>query len=480
MYPVEREPWSVISGATTIVVVALALRPPLSVTDAVRTCVPGTSVPPARVPLEPSGPWTLELHPTAPEGSPSSVSVAPAVSVTGSSGANVAPLAGATSWTVGAALTTSVSVATALLPPRSVTEALIVCVPERSVETTEVPVPSVPSRFDVQTIAVPRSPSSASSAVPVSVIVSVGANRAPSAGPVIRTVGAAFTTSTIAARAVLPPASTTVAVIVWVPDRKLLTSVAPVPSAPSRSDVHATPPPRFPSSRSVAAAESVIESVGPKSEPSAGASIETCGAAFDVTVTSATAVRPPLSCTAAVIVWRPERSMTPGTTAPAPSGPSRLDVHSMAPPRSPSSTSVAVATRDTASAGLTVNPLVGVTIDSRGAALTITVIAAAADFPPPSVTCALITCVPERSPSTFSMLPPPSGPSRLDVQRIAVPRSPSSASFAIAVSGTTSPGTNVAPSCGEPIRSAGGAFTTTVMAAVVVRPALSVTDAVTV
>src|SRR3989442_10939528 len=116
-----------------MVVVALALFPPLSVTDAVSTCAPGWSVPPSSVPPPPSGPWRLDVQPIAVERSPSSASAALAVTVTGSSGANVGPLDGTAIGNVGSALTTTLTVPSALLPPPSVPAGLIVCGPQPGV-----------------------------------------------------------------------------------------------------------------------------------------------------------------------------------------------------------------------------------------------------------------------------------------------------------------------------------------------------------
>src|SRR5437867_13063237 len=90
--------------------------------------------------------------------------------------------------TVGVALTTIVMVVAARLPPASVTEAVIVCVPELRLATMVAPLPRWPSRLEAQSMVDETSPSSGSLAVPVEVVGS-GSGWAPAAGGRVGTVG---------------------------------------------------------------------------------------------------------------------------------------------------------------------------------------------------------------------------------------------------------------------------------------------------
>src|SRR5206468_13106270 len=90
------------------------------------------------------------------------------------------------------------------------------------------------------------------------------------------------------ALALLPPASVTRAVIVWVPlCRPVGVSVAPMPRIPSRFDDQATAAPRLPSSGSAAPAVSASGWLEAAVAPAAGAESRGGGGA----------------CTATVIVW---------------------------------------------------------------------------------------------------------------------------------------------------------------------------------
>ena len=463
---------------TTTVTCWLAVRPPRSVTVAVTVCVPERSVSKRSVGPEPSGPSRLELHRIAASRLPSSTSLAVAVNVTAAPGTASRPSAGAVIVTIGRALTTTVSVALADLPPRSATDAVIVCVPERSrLTSSRPPSPRGPSRLDAQVIPPLRSPSSRSRAAPVSVTVSPGAKSAPSAGDVISSVGGAFTTTVISALARLLPPSVTEATMVCVPDPRLARMVPPPPSGPLRLELQPIDAVRSPSSTSLAEASSRTVSPGTRTVPSVGATIRTRGGAFTTTVVRACAVFPPLSVTEAVIVWVPERSEVRTSLPPLPSGPSRLELQVIAEVRSPSSASLAIAARWTGSPGAT-SPSAGGVIVTVGAAFTTMVRRALAAFPPRSLTEAVTVCVPERRLPTSSLAPVPSGPSRLDVHRMLALRLPSSTSRAVPAKEMTSPGVNVAPSAGARISTVGGAFTTTVSSAVARLPPASVTEAV--
>src|SRR5438045_8827439 len=109
--------------------------------------------------------------------------------------------------------------ALAVLPPASVTRAVMTYVPEVRLLTASVaPVPSGVAPA-VQWMAVERDPSSTSLAVPARWIVSPGEKTEPVAGAVMATVGAAFTGMVMPALAVLPPAHVTLAGIVGVPEQ---------------------------------------------------------------------------------------------------------------------------------------------------------------------------------------------------------------------------------------------------------------------
>src|SRR2546426_4430527 len=223
------------------------------------------------------------------ETSPSSGSLAVPVKVIGTR-SNRAPSAGVRTCTVGVVLTTTVSVALACLPLLSVTVARIVCVPvERVLVVSVPPVPSVPSRLEVQVMPVVRSPSSASRAVAVKVIGACGSGLGPGAGAGIVTRGVALTRIVIWAVDVRPVLSVTAAVIVCVPDESpLVVIVPPLPSAPSRLEVQVIAEARLPSSASVAVAGKVTAAAGSGLVPAGGAVMVTTGGGLNVDV-----VRPP-------------------------------------------------------------------------------------------------------------------------------------------------------------------------------------------
>src|SRR5262245_3070964 len=140
--------------------------------------------------------------------------------------------------TTGVELTTTVIEVEALLPPLSVTEAVMRWVPEvRFVRVSDGPVPRLPSRLDPHWMA--RLESSKSLALAVNVMAWPCSKVVLLAGAVIVIAGVEFTTTVIDALPVLPPLSVTAAVMVCVPERSVLTGRdVPVPSRPSRLDVH--------------------------------------------------------------------------------------------------------------------------------------------------------------------------------------------------------------------------------------------------
>ena len=174
------------------VIVADAGAPSESVTVAVSRCVPSCSVR-VRVAPVPSGPATSELHSIRLLRSPSKSSVAVAARETGGPAGTAAPSAGAAMVTTGGAFgaRTRSPIRAWLVTPRvSVTAALTVWRPTVSARLTLPPVPSGPSRLEVQPRAPARSPSSASTAVAVNVMGPASVNTtAPSAGVSIVTAG---------------------------------------------------------------------------------------------------------------------------------------------------------------------------------------------------------------------------------------------------------------------------------------------------
>src|SRR5581483_4534478 len=108
-------------------------------------------------------------------------------------------MAGALIPIVGVAFTTIVIAALLLLPPLSLIDATIVCVPLVSAWVTLAPWPRLPSWLDVQSMFPEMVPSSASLADPLKVIGVAGSTVEPVAGASIVTVGVALTTTVIVA-----------------------------------------------------------------------------------------------------------------------------------------------------------------------------------------------------------------------------------------------------------------------------------------
>ena len=243
---------------TAMVIVARPVLLALSVAAAVIVWMPVESVLTVIVAPVPSAPSRLEVQTIREVRVPSSTSVAVPVKVTAAPGSNVVPV-GAVIATTGVALTVMVIMVWVVLPPLSVTVAVMVCVPVESALAVIVrPVPSAPSRLEVQAMVAERSPSSVSLAEPVKVTAAPGSNVAPVAGAVIRTAGVLLTVMVIEARPVLPPLSVAAAVITCVPlVSVLLVIVLPVPRLPSRLELQVMLAVRVPSSTSVAVPLSV-------------------------------------------------------------------------------------------------------------------------------------------------------------------------------------------------------------------------------
>lgn len=362
-------------------------------------CVPERRLATPRVAPVPRSPSRLEAQWMAPLRSPSSVSLASPASPTVSPGLKTVPSAGAAIVTTGRASTRRVRVAVALFPSWSVTAPVIVCGPRARVPTASVsPWPSVPATSSVQVIVSVRVPSSVSEAVAARSTVSPVAKTLPSAGPVIAMVGAASTAISIAALAVLPPLSCTVAMTACVPERRLVVvRRRPVPRSPSRLSDQAMFADRSASSGSEAVPMSSTVSPGENRVPVAGVSMVRLGPPFTRSSSVARPVLPPRSVTEAVTMCVPEWRARVVIVAPAPRGPSRFELQVMALARSPSSVSEAVAVKVMASPELWTDPLAGSMIRMVGSTLTSTVIDVLTVRPVVSATVAVMVWLPARS-----------------------------------------------------------------------------------
>ena len=206
------------------------------------------------------------------------------------------------------------------------------------------------------------------------------------------TLGAVLSTVTVmASEPWRPPASVTLAVMVWVPTERLVAKDPPVPIAPSRSEVQARAAVRLPSSGSLAEPAKLMVSVARKVEPSAGAVIVALGAALTVMVMASESWSPPASVTLAVMTWVPADRPAVAKDPPVPMAPSRSDVHAMPAVRSPSSESLAEPLNVTLSPLLKLAPSAGAEMATLGAALTVMVMASEPWSPPASVTEAVMT-----------------------------------------------------------------------------------------
>ena len=232
-------------------------------------------------------------------------------------------------------------------PPKSVTEAVIVWVPIDRPEEKEPPEPITPSILEVQTRLPVRSPSSASLAVPEKFTVSVEVYVLPFPGDLTLTVGGVFDPPTVTvtlSEPVRPLESVTEAVIVCTPTDKPEEKELPEPISPSRLEVQTKFPVRSPSSASLAVPEKFTVSVEVYVLPSMEEAIVTVGGVLDVvivTVMLSDPVRPLESVTVAVIVCTP-MDKPEEKEPPEPISPSRLEVQTRLPVRSPSSASLAV------------------------------------------------------------------------------------------------------------------------------------------
>src|SRR5205823_12837055 len=233
-----------------------------------------------------------------------------------------------------AGTTVTATVALAVAPSASVTDAVSVWAPTDRLGTTSVaPVPRAPSRLDAQRTVAPRFPSSVSVATAPRRTGRPVSRLGCGAGATIVIAGGTSggrTTTVRSACPTRPPASIAAAVTVCVPtERRVVAKLPPRPMAPSRSDVQRSVEVRLPSVASVAVPLKATLVPAKTRVPAGGAAIVTTGGlGVIVTWTWAEPTAPSESVAEATSVWLPSESITvrPG---PGPSAPSRLDVHWM-------------------------------------------------------------------------------------------------------------------------------------------------------
>src|SRR5438552_11887541 len=371
--------------------------------------------------------------------------------------------------------------------PLFVAAAVMVCRPSESDFVLRLaPVPSAPSRSDVQRMAAPRSPSIVSLAVAVKAAVWAKRTSVLSAGAVMATVGAAWwrTSSVIWAMPARLARSVAEAVIVCTPiERLLVVKLAPVPIAPSRLEVQVIVDDRSPSIVSMAVAVKVIGFPSAK-RVAVGAVIVTTGGASSRTVTCVVALaeRPAVSVIDAVKVCVPRLSVARLKLPPVPIAPSRSEVHRMGGERSPSKLSVAVAPNGTGAPKANFLPLAGAASVRTGVETLATsmVIDALPVRLPASAARAVMVWWPRLRFERLNEPPVPIWPSRFEVQIMFAVRSPSIESMAVPVKVAGWPGRNLSPRFGDVIVTTGGASASTVsvICALPVSLALSVADAV--
>lgn len=449
---------------TVIVTVAVALDPFASATVAVMVWVPFESVLVSVAPV-PSAPSRLDVHAIEPLSPPSSKSEAVPWREMASLVRNAAALTGDVIETEGGVLATvTMTDADDRRPSESVTVAVIVCVPLESFRENVPPSPICPSRFEVHTIEPVRSPSSASLALPRNATVSAVRTAAPSEGAWIETVGASPATEIETdVEPVASSASVALAVMTWVPLGSERLKLAPEPIRPATSEVQTIVAVTSPSSKSLAVALNVIVECVDVDVPSIGLDIATDGGAL-ATVIAIVAIlaEPSASTTLAVIVCAPrERCFV--SVPPVPSTPSTSDVHVIDGVRSPSSKSLAVASRRMSSLVVKAAPLPGLEMAiSGGAFATVTDTEAVRLAPLPSVTLAVTTFAPGGS-LAASAPPLPRTPTLSDVQTIDAVRSPSSRSEALPWNAMSSLVSNDVPVAGVRMETIGAASPTAIV-----------------
>src|SRR5581483_8826130 len=170
--------------------------------------------------------------------------------------------------------------------------------------------------------------------VPGAVIVTCGACDA--AEPVMLT--------TIESDPVMPDASAAYAVITCVPRARLaVLKVEPVPIWPFRFENHLMRALTSPSMLSIAEPWKAIAVPAGTLAPVTGCRIVTAGGVLPIAIVMVcVAVRPSLSVTEAVMMWRPEVMREAVMVPPVPRRPATFDVHLIRDERSPSLKSCAV------------------------------------------------------------------------------------------------------------------------------------------
>jgi hypothetical protein len=345
---------------TVIDATAVRVDPSASVIDAVIVCVPFDRRL-VKLPPLPIAPSLLEVHMIEPVRLPCSKSLADPWNERLSLVTNVLPFVGLVMPTVGGVFATVIVIeAVVAAPSASVTRAVMTCTPFESLLVKPVPVPMDPSLSELHAIELVRPPSSKSAAEPWNEMLSLRRNDAPFDGLEIDTDGGEFVTATeMVATLVIPFESVTLAVMTWVPFESLLATVAPVPSAPSLSDVHEIAPDNEPSSGSDAVPWNDSIWLVLKLAPLLGLWIDTVGALLPtLTDTDVETVSPSASVICAVITWMPigsDRVRFP----PVPRPPERLDVQTIELVRSPWSKSLAVAWNEIWALGEKADPSAG-------------------------------------------------------------------------------------------------------------------------
>ena len=174
--------------------------------------------------------------------------------------------------------------------PLSVPVAVMRCVPAERTWLKLPPVPREPSRSEAQVRREVSTPSSRSVAAPAKAIGSPAVSVRPPTGAVMVTNGSVLaggrgpTVTVTCAVPVKWSRSVTAAESVCRPCANVAVSVAPVPSAPCRSDRHARAEDRSPSTASRAVPWRVTVSPSKKAAPSTGCTIVTAGAGLVGTV----------------------------------------------------------------------------------------------------------------------------------------------------------------------------------------------------
>ena len=231
--------------------------------------------------------------------------------------------------------------------------------------------------------------------------------------------GVAVIALLIEAVLVAPSESVMLAVMVWPPSVRRTSRLAPVPSVPSRLDVHEMRLEASPSKSSMALAVRTMRVPASFAVPLAGAVMRSTGATFSSRmrmVTEAWPSWPSASVTAAVRTCMPRVSADAGMLAPVPSAPSRLDDQRMLRAMSPSSKSLAVPVSMMGRSRRKRTELcAGATIATCGVRPTWTVVVDWPVRPWPSVTRAVMVCTPARRVEMVRAAPLPKAPSRLEL-----------------------------------------------------------------